>query len=164
MKLIYGIEDKPKFSKTLVFAFQQMIAIMAATLLVPLLVTSYGLQADAAAALFGAGIGTIVYLFCTKRRSPVFLGSSFTFLGAYAATIGQNYGYWGMLIGVAGLAACHLCGTIQFGMISGNGPWAAFLVASVPYLVKDIVSVAAAYGVATALSFALKKSGIHIAA
>lgn len=78
-----------------------MIAIMAATLLVPLLVTSYGLQADAAAALFGAGIGTIVYLFCTKRRSPVFLGSSFTFLGAYAATIGQNYGYWGMLIGVA---------------------------------------------------------------
>ena len=79
MKLIYGIEDKPKFSKTLVFAFQQMIAIMAATLLVPLLVTSYGLQADAAAALFGAGIGTIVYLFCTKRRSPVFLGSSFTF-------------------------------------------------------------------------------------
>ena len=101
MKLIYGIEDKPKFSKTLVFAFQQMIAIMAATLLVPLLVTSYGLQADAAAALFGAGIGTIVYLFCTKRRSPVFLGSSFTFLGAYAATIGQNYGYWGMLIGVA---------------------------------------------------------------
>lgn len=91
MKLIYGIEDKPKFSKTLVFAFQQMIAIMAATLLVPLLVTSYGLQADAAAALFGAGIGTIVYLFCTKRRSPVFLGSSFTFLGAYAATIGQNF-------------------------------------------------------------------------
>lgn len=90
MKLIYGIEDKPKFSKTLVFAFQQMIAIMAATLLVPLLVTSYGLQADAAAALFGAGIGTIVYLFCTKRRSPVFLGSSFTFLGAYAATIGQS--------------------------------------------------------------------------
>jgi len=55
MKLIYGIEDKPKFSKTLVFAFQQMIAIMAATLLVPLLVTSYGLQADAAAAPVGAG-------------------------------------------------------------------------------------------------------------
>ena len=69
-----------------------------------------------------------------------------------------------IVLGVVGLAACHLCGTIQFGVISGNGPWAAFLVASVPYLVKDIVSVAAAYGVATALSFALKKSGIHIAA
>ncbi len=100
MKLIYDVSDKPKFSKTLVFAFQQMIAIMAATLLVPILVTSYGLQADPAAALFGAGIGTIVYLLFTKRKSPVFLGSSFTFLGAYAASIGQNYGYWGMIIGV----------------------------------------------------------------
>lgn len=101
MNLIYGISDKPKLGKTLVFAFQQMIAIMAATLLVPMLVTSYGLPADPAAALFGAGIGTIVYLLCTRRRSPVFLGSSFTFLGAYAASISQNYGYWGMIIGVA---------------------------------------------------------------
>ena len=101
MKLIYGINDKPQFSKTLIFAFQQMIAIMAATLLVPMLITSMGLPADPAAALFGAGIGTLVYLFFTKRRSPVFLGSSFTFLGAYGATISQNYGYWGVLIGIA---------------------------------------------------------------
>lgn len=100
MKLIYDVGDKPKFSRNLVFAFQQMIAIMAATLLVPLLVTSYGLEADPAAALFGAGIGTLVYLMFTRGRSPVFLGSSFTFLGAYAASIGQNYGYWGMIIGV----------------------------------------------------------------
>ena len=78
LKLIYDVADKPKFSKTLVFAFQQMIAIMAATLLVPMLVSGYGLAADVAAALFGAGIGTIVYLLFTKRRSPVFLGSSFT--------------------------------------------------------------------------------------
>ena len=55
MKLIYDVSDKPKFRKTLVFAFQQMIAIMAATLLVPILVSSYGLEADPAAALFGAG-------------------------------------------------------------------------------------------------------------
>ena len=101
LKLIYGVSDKPKFSQTLVFAFQQMIAIMAATLLVPMLITSFGLDADPAAALFGAGIGTIVYLLFTKRKSPVFLGSSFTFLGAYAASIGQNYGYWGIIIGVA---------------------------------------------------------------
>lgn len=100
MKLIYDVADKPKLSKTFVFAFQQMIAIMAATLLVPMLVSGYGLEADVAAALFGAGIGTIVYLLFTKRRSPVFLGSSFTFLGAYSASIGQNYGYWGMIIGV----------------------------------------------------------------
>ena len=101
MKLTYDIGDKPKFRQTLVFAFQQMIAIMAATLLVPMLVTTFGLEADPAAALFGAGIGTIVYLLFTRKKSPVFLGSSFTFLGAYAATINQNYGYWGVIIGVA---------------------------------------------------------------
>ncbi|MDY2880273.1 MAG: solute carrier family 23 protein [Candidatus Borkfalkiaceae bacterium] len=101
MKLVYDVQDKPPFKKTLVFAFQQMIAIMAATLLVPLLVSSYGLPTDVAAALFGAGAGSLFYILVTKGKSPVFLGSSFTFLGAYEATIGANYGYWGMLIGVA---------------------------------------------------------------
>ncbi len=114
MKLIYDVSDKPKFSQTLVFAFQQMIAIMAATLLVPMLMTQAytimgpgeteivkSISFDPAAALCGAGAGSLFYLFCTKRKSPVFLGSSFTFLGAYAAVIAQNYGYWGVLIGIA---------------------------------------------------------------
>jgi uracil permease len=79
---------------------------MAATLLVPILITGFGLPADPAAALFGAGIGTLVYIFFSKKKSPVFLGSSFTFLGAYAASINQLYGYWGIIIGVvfAGLS------------------------------------------------------------
>lgn len=101
MKLIYGIKDRPSFGKNLVFAFQQMIAIMAATLLVPILISSAGLKCDPAAALFGAGAGTIVYLLFTRFRSPVFLGSSFTFLGALCAAATQNYGYWGLIIGVA---------------------------------------------------------------
>ncbi len=107
MKLVYDVNDKPKFSQTLLFGFQQMIAIMAATLLVPMIVSGYTmsdgsqLQADPAAALLGAGVGTLVYILCTRRKSPVFLGSSFTFLGAYAASIQLNYGYWGMIIGVA---------------------------------------------------------------
>lgn len=100
MQLIYGVNDKPKFSQTIVFAFQQMIAIMAATLLVPMLMSGYGLECDPAAALFGAGAGTIVYILFTQRKSPVFLGSSFTFLGAYSAVIGMNYGYLGVMIGV----------------------------------------------------------------
>ena len=83
-----------------------MIAIMAATLLVPMLMSSFPnasgetLFFDPAAALFGAGIGSLVYIFFTKRKSPVFLGSSFTFLGAYAAILGQNYGYWGVILGI----------------------------------------------------------------
>lgn len=122
MKLIYDVGDKPKFSQTLIFAFQQMIAIMAATLLVPILMSTYAmsdgstLSFDPAAALFGAGIGTIVYVLFTKRRSPVFLGSSFTFLGAYAAIIGMNYGYWGVIIGItmAGLVYVVIAIVIKF--------------------------------------------------
>ena len=107
MKLIYDVGDKPKFSETLVFAFQQMIAIMAASLLVPILMSAYKMSNgntlvfDPAAALFGAGAGSIVYILFTKRKSPVFLGSSFTFLGAYASIIGMNYGYWGVILGIA---------------------------------------------------------------
>ena len=54
MKLIYGISDRPSVGKTLLFAFQQMIAIMAATLLVPMMVSTVDMVLDPAAALFGA--------------------------------------------------------------------------------------------------------------
>lgn len=101
MKLVYDINDKPTVKQNLMFALQEMIAIMAATLLVPILMTQYGLPSDPAAALLGAGIGTLVYIFCTKKKSPVFLGSSFAFLGAYATSISSGYGYWGVIIGVA---------------------------------------------------------------
>ncbi len=101
MKLIYDVHEKPKGRENLLFAFQQMIAIMAATLLVPMIMSGNGLPSDPAAALFGAGCGTLVYLLFTKSKSPVFLGSTFTFLPAYAASIGSGYGYWGVIIGVA---------------------------------------------------------------
>ena len=110
MDLIYGIKDKPKFGKVVLFALQQLLAIMAATIAVPAIV-GHGLTASAA--LFGAGVGTIVYLLFTKSSSPVFLGSSFAFIGsmfsafAGAATLGlsEQAGYWGLIIGalMAGL-------------------------------------------------------------
>ena len=82
MKLTYDIKDKPKFGQLIVFAFQQLLAILAATIVVPVIV---GHDMSQAAALFGAGVGTIIYLLFTKFRSPVFLGSSFAFLGSMAA-------------------------------------------------------------------------------
>lgn len=120
MQLIYGVSDKPKFSQTIVFAFQQMIAIMAATLLVPMLMSGYGLECDPAAALFGAGAGTIVYLLFTKRKSPVFLGSSFTFLGAYSAVIGMNYGYLGVLIGVGFAGLVYVAIALIIKLVGSN--------------------------------------------
>ena len=100
MKLIYGIKDKPKFGQNLVFAIQQLLAIMTATLVVPV-ITGNGMQP--AAALFGAGAGTLVYVLFTKASSPVFLGSSFAFLGSMAAAFAGaatvEVGYLGLIIG-----------------------------------------------------------------
>ena len=76
--LVYDIHDKPQFGKLIVFAIQQLLAIMAATIAVPAIV---GNGMSISAALFGAGVGTIVYQLFTKFRSPVFLGSSFAFIG-----------------------------------------------------------------------------------
>lgn len=108
MKLIYDVNDKPKFGQRIVFAFQQLLAIMAATLVVPVIINNgANLQGDdmmsTAAALFGAGVGTIVYILFTKKKSPVFLGSSFAFLGsmaaAFAGAITVAVGYLGLIIG-----------------------------------------------------------------
>ena len=81
MQLTYGVKDRPKFGQVIVFALQQLLAILAATIAVP---TIIGHGMSQSAALFGAGVGTIVYLLFTKFRSPVFLGSSFAFLGSMA--------------------------------------------------------------------------------
>jgi len=101
MKLIYQPSDKPKFGQLIVFAIQQLLAIMAATIAVPAIV---GNGMTASAALFGAGVGTIVYQLFTKFRSPVFLGSSFAFIGsmlaAFAGAVGNGaLGYLGLILG-----------------------------------------------------------------
>ena len=108
MKLVYGVKDKPRFPQLIVFAIQQLLAIMAATLVVPVITNGSanltGPEAmDPAAALFGAGVGTLVYLLFTKFKSPVFLGSSFAFLGSMAAAFAGaatvSVGYLGLIIG-----------------------------------------------------------------
>ena len=100
MNLVYGIKDKPKFGQLLIFAFQQVLAILAATILVPAII---GNGMSQPAALFGAGVGTIVYQLFTKFKSPVYLGSSFAFIGSMFAAFGgaasASAGYAGLLIG-----------------------------------------------------------------
>ncbi len=102
MNLIYNVSDKPKFHRLIVFALQQMLAIMAATIAVPMIVKN-GLTP--AAALFGAGAGTLIYILFTKAKSPVFLGSSFAFLGsmnaAFAGAVSAKLGALGIIIGAA---------------------------------------------------------------
>ncbi|MBE7060533.1 MAG: uracil-xanthine permease [Ruminococcaceae bacterium] len=120
MKLVYGINDKPKFGQLIVFAFQQLLAILAATIVVPVIINgnvgamlkdgnvgwtaeAFGNGMSQSAALFGAGIGTLVYLAFTKFKSPVFLGSSFAFLGsmtaAFAGATTAELGFTGLILG-----------------------------------------------------------------
>jgi len=104
MKLIYNIDDKPKFGQLIIFAIQQLLAIMAATLVVPVIINSTcGSTMSSAAALFGAGVGTLVYILFTRKKSPVFLGSSFAFIAsmcaAFAGGVSMALGYLGLIIG-----------------------------------------------------------------
>ena len=102
MKMIYKVEDKPQFHQLVIFAFQQLLAIMAATIAVPLIIKN---GMNTAAALFGAGVGTLVYVAFTRKKSPVFLGSSFAFIGsmsaAFAGATTIAAGYVGLIIGAA---------------------------------------------------------------
>ncbi|MBR3804549.1 MAG: uracil-xanthine permease [Clostridia bacterium] len=109
--LVYDVQDVPKFNKMLIFALQQLLAILAATIAVP---TIIGLPTQIPAAIFGAGVGTIVYQLFTKFKSPVFLGSSFAFLNSLA--IATTYGYCGIVLGsiVAGLVYVVLAVIIHF--------------------------------------------------
>ena len=110
-KLIYGIHDKPKFGQLLIFALQQLLAILAATIAVP---TIIGLPTQIPAAILGAGVGTLVYQLFTKFRSPVFLGSSFAFLSSLGVAVA--YGYCGIILGsvVAGLVYVVIAVIIHF--------------------------------------------------
>ena len=104
MNLVFGVKDKPKCSQMLIFAFQQVLAILAATIAVPSII---GNGMSQSAALFGAGVGTLVYQLFTRRNSPVFLGSSFAFIGSMFAAFGgaasTAAGYAGLILG-AGFA------------------------------------------------------------
>ena len=115
MNLVYGVKDKPKFAQLLIFAFQQVLAVLAATIAVPAIINSNeavlkvfpefanGQGMSAAAALLGAGVGTLVYQLFTKFKSPVFLGSSFAFIGplvtAFAGAVSAAAGFAGIIIG-----------------------------------------------------------------
>ena len=98
MKLVYNIDQNPPIKKNLLYAFQQLLAIMAATLLVPILVDGTGTYMSQPAALCGAGFGTLFYLFiATRKKSPVFLGSSFAFISPLASAVA--FGFLGIFLG-----------------------------------------------------------------
>lgn len=128
--------------------------------------------------VLGPGMGALsvgVYLALGAVGLPVFAG----FSGGAASFVGVAGGFlWGFLpmallcglgawqrskaagvaLGMAGLAVCHLCGTVQFAGVMAVPPLQAFLTASAPFLVKDAASLLAAFFAAGAVVLSLKKA------
>ena len=81
-KMLLDINDRPPVLKWLLLSLQHVFAMFGATILVPILVnTSAGCEVlSIPVALVSSGIGTLIYIICTRGKSPVYLGSSFAFI------------------------------------------------------------------------------------
>ena len=111
-------------------------------------------------------ISTIIYILLGTIGIPVFAGMT----GGPSWLVGFSGGFiWGfiflsmfcgigikqtniplsIILGLVGLAICHLLGVIQFSIVSSNPIPAAFIAVSVPYIVKDVISVIVAYLIAS---------------
>lgn len=86
-KMLVDVNEKPTIGKWIVLAIQHVFAMFGATILVPILVNSTAGETvlTIPVALVTSGIGTLIYILCTKGKSPVYLGSSFAFIAPLAA-------------------------------------------------------------------------------
>ncbi len=86
-KMLIDIDEKPSIGKWIVLAIQHVFAMFGATILVPILVNQAAGEEvlTIPVALVASGIGTLIYILCTKGKSPVYLGSSFAFISPIAA-------------------------------------------------------------------------------
>ena len=86
-KMAYDINEMPPLKESIILAFQHLFAMFGATILVPILVNAAAGKEvlTIPVALVTSGIGTLIYILCTKAKSPVYLGSSFAFIVPVAA-------------------------------------------------------------------------------
>ncbi|AAK80070.1 uracil permease [Clostridium acetobutylicum] len=94
MKNFIDVEEKLPIGKTIPLSFQHLFAMVGATILVPILT-----HMNPSIGLFCSGVGTILYILCTKAKLPAYIGSSFAFITPMV-TASQNYGPNAMLSGV----------------------------------------------------------------
>ena len=116
-----------------------------------------------------ATVSTVVYVLLGAVGVPVFSG----FKGGIASIVGMaaisGIAFRNMpekfriplriAMGILGVAACHICGFVQYALVAGKDLLSSFLLVSAPYLIKDIASVVLAYFAALAISKALKRTG-----
>ena len=85
--------------RMLLLGLQHLFAMFGATVLVPILVSSYGLPLSIQTTLLFAGLGTLLFHLCTKFKVPAFLGSSFAFLGGFQAVAALDVGKFAGMTG-----------------------------------------------------------------
>lgn len=100
-KMLLDVNEKPTIAKWIVLAIQHVFAMFGATILVPILVNSQAGETvlTIPVALATSGIGTLIYILCTKGKSPVYLGSSFAFIAPVVAAYLKG-GISGALTGI----------------------------------------------------------------
>lgn len=132
--------------------------------------------------VLGARRGTLcvaLYLLLGIIGLPVFTGMTAGIGRIFGFTGGFLYGFLPLalacglgsrvhhpaaafLSGLLGLAICHLLGAVHYSIVAGCGVWQAFLLVSLPYLIKDVLSVAGALAAALILRKTMSRAGITI--
>ena len=108
-KMLYDVNEKPPIVKWIILALQHVFAMFGATILVPILVNSAAGEVvlTIPVALVTSGIGTLIYILCTKGKSPVYLGSSFAFIAPLAAAFLKG-GISGAMTGVMAVGLIYV--------------------------------------------------------
>lgn len=109
-KMIIGINEKPPIAKWIILAIQHVFAMFGATILVPILVNSGAGETvlTIPVALVTSGIGTLIYILCTRGKSPVYLGSSFAFIAPLIAAYSKG-GISGAMTGIMVVGLIYVC-------------------------------------------------------
>ncbi len=120
-KMVIGINEKPPIAKWIILAIQHVFAMFGATILVPILVNSAAGETvlTIPVALVASGVGTLLYILCTKGKSPVYLGSSFAFITPMAAAYLKG-GISGALTGVMVVGLIYMIVAIIIKFIGKN--------------------------------------------
>ena len=120
-KMTLDVNEKPPIAKWIILALQHVFAMFGATILVPILVNSAAGETvlTIPVALVTSGIGTLIYILCTKGKSPVYLGSSFAFIAPLAAAYLKG-GISGAMTGVMAVGLIYVIVAIIIKLVGKN--------------------------------------------
>lgn len=120
-ELLLDVNEKPAIGKWIILAIQHVFAMFGATILVPILVNSAAGETvlTIPVALVTSGIGTLIYILCTKGKSPVYLGSSFAFIAPLAAAFLKG-GVSGAMTGIMAVGIIYIIFAIIIKLVGKN--------------------------------------------